>query len=245
MPVYPWYKVESDVATTEFVRHFTDIPVPVIYAYDSSAENKLGLEWMLMEKISGSSLEEKWTDMSLKTKTKLTVLLADWVNQLSSFAFDKIGSLYMTYIETNLDFYIGPMVEQHFYDGRRLTYPGERGPFESLQAYYDAILDAEQQQIKDPRYLAEFQRLSRANEYANAGDKARKLPNARLASRRGSYEFDEGRETGAKNITSTDTPEHAGACHDAETVREKASELRDVQDLSDIFVGDILIKRVC
>lgn len=48
MPIYPYYKVESDVATTESVRHSTNITVPIIYAFDSSANNKLGFEWILM-----------------------------------------------------------------------------------------------------------------------------------------------------------------------------------------------------
>jgi hypothetical protein len=51
LPIYPYYKVESDVATTEFVRHSTSVPVPIIYAYDS-ADNELDFEWMLMEKVA-------------------------------------------------------------------------------------------------------------------------------------------------------------------------------------------------
>lgn len=51
LPIYPHYKLESDVATTEFVRHTTTVPVPIIYAFDSSPNNKLGFEWMLMEKV--------------------------------------------------------------------------------------------------------------------------------------------------------------------------------------------------
>ena len=241
MPIYPWYKVESDIATAEFVRHFTSIPVPVIYAYDSSTNNKLGLEWMLMEKVSGFPLEEKWTDMSLKTQTKLTTSVADWANQLSGFVFDKLGNLYMRYTETTLDFYIGPMVEQHFYDGRRLTYTIDRGPFPSLQAYYDAILHAQQQEVEDARYLAEYQRLFRATEYEDVDDQTRYLLKAKLASQRdAAYESDEERESGAENITTTDNPEHAAICDNAEIVNDKALEPRGLDDVSDIFVGKVL-----
>lgn len=253
MPIYPWYKVESDVATTEFVRHFTDIPVPVIYAYDSSSNNKLGLEWMLMEKVSGSSLEEKWTDMSLKAQTKITTSVADWVHQLSSFAFDKIGNLYMRYTETNLDFYIGPMVEPHFYDGRRLTYKIDRGPFPSLQTYYNAILDVQQQEVKDPRYLAEYQRLIQATEYGNADYGACELLKATLASRQDSaYGSDVGRENGAEDTPTTDIFEHASicdnitstnaaTCDNTETVKDEALDSRGPVDVSDIFIGKVLV----
>lgn len=259
MPIYPWYKVESDVATTEFVRRFTDVPVPVIYAYDSSTNNKLGLEWMLIEKVSGFSLEEKWTDMSLKSQTKLTVSVADWVHQLSTFAFDEIGSLYMRYTETTLDFYIGPMVEPHFYDGRRLSYTIDRGPFASLQSYYDAILDVQQQEVNDVRYLAEYQRLILAAEYVDADYEARKLLKAELArSRDSAYGSDEERMCGAESTTSSDISEHEiirnnkpftnTSAHvttydHAKAVNMKALESRGLEDVSDIFAGKVLMFR--
>lgn len=54
LPVDPYCKIEFEVATTEIVRHSTNIPVPIIYASDSSTKNMLGLEWMLMEKLTGN-----------------------------------------------------------------------------------------------------------------------------------------------------------------------------------------------
>ena len=242
LPIYPWYKVESEVATTEFVRHFTDIPVPVIYAYDSSTNNKLGLEWMLVEKIPGSSLAETWPDMSFKTLTKLTTSIAEWLDQLSSFAFDKIGSLYMRYTETDFDFYIGPMVEQNLYDGRRLTYRIDRGPFPSLQTYYDAILDAQQHEIKDPRYLAEYQRLARATEDENADDEAGNSLKAKSGNGRDSaYESDDERKTGAEDTSSTDSRKYTGICNTSESAEDKPVELLEPGDVSDIFVGRVLM----
>lgn len=50
-PVYPYYKTEADVATTEIVRRFTTIPVPTIYAYDSSTHNAMGLSESLWIKL--------------------------------------------------------------------------------------------------------------------------------------------------------------------------------------------------
>lgn len=252
MPIYPWYKVESDVATTEFVRHFTDVPVPIIYAYDSSTDNKLGLEWMLIEKVSGKSLEEEWTDISLKRQTELTVSVADWVHQLSSFAFDKIGSLYMRNTESTLDFYIGPMVESHFYDGRRLTYTIDRGPFTSLQSYYDAILDVQQQEVKDVLYLADYQRLIRAAEYKDSDHEARKLLKAKLAqSPDSAYGSDEERMCGAESTTSSDISEPEIICDNTSSTYTaahvatcaKALESRGPGDVEDIFEGRVLMFR--
>ena len=193
LPVYPWYKVESEAATIEFVRHFTDTPVPLIYAYDSSTNNKLGLEWILMEKISGTPLEGAWPKLNSKNQIRLATSIAEWFHQLSSFAFDKIGSLYMRYTETDLEFYIGPMVDQYFYDGRRLAYRIDRGPFPSLHAYYDAVLDAQQQEFQDSHYLEEYHRLIQAAEYKNAMyAKQRQLKAKAEKSRDSAYKSDDG-----------------------------------------------------
>lgn len=55
-PLDPYFKTESEVATVHFAR-VRGIPVPRIYAYDSSAANCLGLEWQLVQKISGTACD--------------------------------------------------------------------------------------------------------------------------------------------------------------------------------------------
>lgn len=50
LPLDPYFHMESDVATTHFAR-VRGVPVPRIYAYDSSAINCLSIEWQLVEKI--------------------------------------------------------------------------------------------------------------------------------------------------------------------------------------------------
>lgn len=45
LPVCPWYKLQAEVAIMEFVRRNTKtIPVPKVFAFDSSMDNPLGLE---------------------------------------------------------------------------------------------------------------------------------------------------------------------------------------------------------
>jgi aminoglycoside phosphotransferase (APT) family kinase protein len=56
MPIHPWFTIQSEVATMEFVRLQNTIPVPRVYMFDSSGENELGLEWMIMEKIDVTRL---------------------------------------------------------------------------------------------------------------------------------------------------------------------------------------------
>jgi hypothetical protein len=46
MPIHPWFTIQSEVASMEFVRLQTTIPIPRVYIFDSSGENELGLEWI-------------------------------------------------------------------------------------------------------------------------------------------------------------------------------------------------------
>ena len=56
LPVEPGDKVRNEVAALDYVKQRTTIPVPNVIACDSSSENYLGFEWILMEKIPGASL---------------------------------------------------------------------------------------------------------------------------------------------------------------------------------------------
>lgn len=141
LPVDPYYKVESEVATAELVRHFTSIPVPTIYAYDSSTRNGLGLEWILMDQVtSGEGLHCSWEALKYDTKVRLAETAADWSAQLSSITSNKIGSIYMRYGDNELKFFVGRCVSALFTQENRLLYEVCRGPFESLQEYYSALL---------------------------------------------------------------------------------------------------------
>ena len=154
LPIYPHYKVESDVATTEFIRYTTTIPIPIIYAFDSSPRNKLGFEWILMEKIQGVSLYEVWDTIGYSTKQELTKTVANWMDQLSRFEFNKIGSLYCRLSARQMEFYMGPTLHSRLYEGDRLLHGNPRGPFESLHALYDAVLESTERHVSDPRHSA-------------------------------------------------------------------------------------------
>ena len=151
LPVYPHYKAESDVATTEYVRHSTNIPVPIIYAFDSCPTNKFGFEWILMEKIQGQPLHTTWPNMDYHAQEAITKEIAAWTAQLTRLSFNRIGSIYMTRDSEYMQFFIGPSLHHCLYEGDRLYRDGvHHGPFDSLQAFYDAVLDLTQQFVNDP-----------------------------------------------------------------------------------------------
>lgn len=51
----PRIKTESEVATMDFLRKYTNFPVPSVFHYDSSPYNRLGGEYILMSKVMISS----------------------------------------------------------------------------------------------------------------------------------------------------------------------------------------------
>lgn len=137
-PVYPYYKVESEVATMELVRSSTSIPIPVVYAYDSNWNNELGFEWILMESMNGNP--DWYDEMDWDTKLRLTKTVALWTSQLAQIRVHKIGSIFMRCHGSNMEYYVGRSVASFFFTDRNIWYDGDRGPFDTLERYYRAIL---------------------------------------------------------------------------------------------------------
>ena len=176
LPVYPYYKVESDVATTVFVQHFTKIPVPQIYIYDSSANNELGLEWILMEKALGQPMMHRWLDLDNSIHEKITLQVADWQDELSRITATEIGALYLRYAATDLEFYIGRLC--NIGPDRHILYDTYRGPFDSINDLYDSILHGHIQRYEDDVNL-----LTTALTTADVHDKLRPRLEALLPKR--------------------------------------------------------------
>lgn len=157
LPAYPWYKLESEIATMELVRMYTSIPVPKVYVYDSDANNEVNHEWMIMDKVKGTSFGDARETMTMEQKTKLAETLADWMHQLSTLRFNKIGSIYRRRLKpatSKDDFKVGPIVEMTFMADWRLEYRLYRGPYTSIEQYFGALVDVNLADVTDPRQKA-------------------------------------------------------------------------------------------
>jgi aminoglycoside phosphotransferase len=162
LPVEPFYKTASEVATISYIREHTSIPVPRIIAYSSTADNELGFEWILMEKIPGVSLKSMWRGMDMETKEKETRVVAQYAKQLrDQCSFDMIGNLYFrddfldgavrTEPTTDGRFVIGPVVTAFmFAGGRKLRLPRNLGPYPDDAEYMAALTGAE---VEDMKFL--------------------------------------------------------------------------------------------
>lgn len=107
-----------------------------------------------MEKVKGVSLYHVWDTMGYSTKQELTRTIAYWMDQLSRLRFNKIGSLYCRPRACQMEFYMGPTLHSRLHEGDRLLHDIHRGPFESLHAFYDAVLDLTARHINDPEHSA-------------------------------------------------------------------------------------------
>lgn len=151
LPVDPYIKTSSEAATLEYVRRHTTIPVARVVAFDPSANNQLGFEWILMEKIPGVPLEEFWDGMSLEAKFQITKETAGFIAQLEKLRFPVIGNLYFKDgkktgripVANDPDFELGEMVHMDFFLYNRVQVDGPRGPFPNSASWLTALIETE------------------------------------------------------------------------------------------------------
>ncbi|KAJ5087547.1 hypothetical protein N7456_011163 [Penicillium angulare] len=95
LPVDPYYKTMSEVATVEWVSRTANIPVPRVITYQSSRENPIGFEWIIMNKMPGRPLKELWRSLSFSAKISLVEKFAAYSSCLFRNQLQGIGNLYM------------------------------------------------------------------------------------------------------------------------------------------------------
>ena len=120
---------ESEVATMQYVKKHTRIPVPEIHYFDATYDNVLGVPYMFMEFIQGKPYPFPFNqrgiirDLDL-LKIHLQLINSTW--RLSRLPFDSIGQLPFD-PENRADVVVGPIVDRK---GR--VY----GPFQDPKDFY-------------------------------------------------------------------------------------------------------------
>ncbi|KAI1178525.1 hypothetical protein F4777DRAFT_576056 [Nemania sp. FL0916] len=120
---------ESEVATMQFVRENTQIPVPKVYGYDFTYENVLGTPYIFMEYIAGKAYPFPFSEQRrIKDEDliKIHTQLTNFAWQLSKHPFDKIGQLRFA-AGGKRGIVIGPII-----DRKERLY----GPFRSSKVFY-------------------------------------------------------------------------------------------------------------
>ncbi|RVD89634.1 uncharacterized protein DFL_000633 [Arthrobotrys flagrans] len=150
LPVDPYYKTSSEVATIKLIKSFTSLPVPRVIAHyggapeASPSDGCLGLEWILMTKLPGKNLTDAWSEMDIGKKIRVVELLADKLHELytcKEAQFSSIGNVYQPSVQTDTSergasygpaaYTVGRIVSMPFFWNQRLRQPVNRGPFAS------------------------------------------------------------------------------------------------------------------
>ena len=91
----PFYKNANEVATISYVREHSSAPVPHIAAHSPTADNELGFEWTLMEKIPDVSLRNVWREMDIETRERETMVVTRYAKRLhDQCPIEAVGNLY-------------------------------------------------------------------------------------------------------------------------------------------------------
>ncbi|KAI0403042.1 kinase-like domain-containing protein [Xylaria palmicola] len=130
--------MESQAATLRLIRSKTTIPVPEIYALDTSVDNEIGAPYLCMSYLPGKTVSKVWfgyegalprDEFRLRILTSLSQAMA----QLSCFSFDRMGSIIGGGSDSTV---IGPAYGwESMEDGSLQVQVTASGPYDSTSAF--------------------------------------------------------------------------------------------------------------
>lgn len=126
--------LESDIRAMEFIKERTDIPIPYIYGYDHSTQNKIGTPYVLMDFMEGDRVEDVWENWSEEKRLLCLSQCAESMRKLGRFGFNCIGVLGCDHRKGEYVVHGIPSETKCSGDGISVT-----GPFSSTKAYLDNI----------------------------------------------------------------------------------------------------------
>ncbi|KAG8528468.1 uncharacterized protein KY384_007386 [Bacidia gigantensis] len=142
LPVDPFNKTNSEVATLQYVREGGSLPVPKVCSHNSSAANPIGFEWILMEYMPGRPLREIWKHITWDAKEALIQRLAKHCAAMYENQFDQIGNHHLLEEgqKSLQPLKLGQLVSIPFLYGDHPVLPIPRGPFRTSREWLEARL---------------------------------------------------------------------------------------------------------
>jgi aminoglycoside phosphotransferase (APT) family kinase protein len=160
LPVHPRLKTISERATIDYVRQHTHIPVPQVLHFNAMRDDEFGFEWMIQDRVPGSSLTDLWKDVSWLEKELLVRKIVVYLAQLFRHRFRLLGSIYATqdiqrlsepdipdavllganHSTSSTDFCISEVVSIPFFYNDHWSVDVERGPYKHSQDWLAAKL---------------------------------------------------------------------------------------------------------
>ncbi|SMY21314.1 unnamed protein product [Zymoseptoria tritici ST99CH_1A5] len=145
----------SEMATMEYIRKNTTVPLPTVLDWSDDPTNPIGTEYIIMEHAPGVSLHHRWGTMNVEQRILVIKSLGLLCQQMASLQFPAYGSLYFigqrvaaeNSIPLSERFCIGPHCgnrywntmpgDEHWYERA----PPNRGPWKSHEDYVRGLLD--------------------------------------------------------------------------------------------------------
>ncbi|KAH6844627.1 hypothetical protein B0I37DRAFT_311689 [Chaetomium sp. MPI-CAGE-AT-0009] len=139
LPVDPKWKTLSEVATLRWVRENTSLPVPEVISYQADRNSAIGFEWMVMSKMPGRSLRDRWRDVAFSAKEEIVRRLAVFCSDTFRAQLRGIGNLFLDDTRPSPgnsaqdcgSFRLQRIVSTEFIWDRHVHAQVSRGPFQS------------------------------------------------------------------------------------------------------------------
>ncbi len=87
------YGILSEVATMAFLRKH-GLPIPKVYDWSAKTANSVGSEYMIMEKVQGTDLQETWYSMAMEQRMDMVQKVVDLEKRLFDISLPACGSIY-------------------------------------------------------------------------------------------------------------------------------------------------------
>lgn len=146
-----YFAVASEVATMALLRSL-GLPIPEVHGYSPTPDNAAGTEYILMEFVQGTNLDDIWFDLEEGEIISISRQLAELESKMMSITFPAGGSLYYTEDLENAAgsaswptgpgitledkrFCVGPDTSLRLWYGRRSQLDLDRGPCRPLPAF--------------------------------------------------------------------------------------------------------------
>ncbi|KFY04525.1 hypothetical protein O988_00715 [Pseudogymnoascus sp. VKM F-3808] len=135
LPVDPGVKTLSEVATMEWMRFNTSIPVARVLRYAESRAKIVGFEWILMTALPGKHLADVWRTISYAAKEALVKRIAGVWAELFRRPLRGAGNIYSSSEEGGRPPEVGRIVSMQFFWGDHIHQDVSRGPFSSSREW--------------------------------------------------------------------------------------------------------------
>jgi len=141
---FPKLKTENEAGIMSWVSQNTTIPIPEVLAFDSSTQNPIGHEYILLSGASGDTLSEIYHLLNDDEIAGILDQPIDILSQLHAIEWSAIGGLRLNSAGS---IEVGPVIEETFWQTPDIEcyWPGEtietlniRGPYFSYVEYISA-----------------------------------------------------------------------------------------------------------